>query len=175
MQCFTYENKYPRTVLWNTYSVPPPEAYKRRPPILLEPTKIGRPYCPDVCPYPKNILDVGKMRRLWAGGKRPSQTRATTLFSPPHELITEITNWANPLRYTPTGHTAWESPASTHPYTVGTYYPELPKLKDNAGCDKITVPIDIPAPFPGPVLNVPHKSSTGDDTRKTTIRMNLVP
>ncbi|RUS82486.1 hypothetical protein EGW08_009749, partial [Elysia chlorotica] len=58
MQCFTYGNKYPRTTLWKLHQPPPAKSYKKRPHFIPEPTKIGRPYCPDVSPYPKNILDV---------------------------------------------------------------------------------------------------------------------
>ncbi|KAK3774834.1 hypothetical protein RRG08_018825 [Elysia crispata] len=217
MQCFTYGHKYPRTTLWTKYQTPPPESYKKRPPFIPEPTKIGRPYCPDVTPYPKNILDVSflmykppleavhrerKMDEMlehinrvnWSCGqdakllgRRKSSISDSLCYSLQSTYRAHYTGYkltkpptVRPFRtysvgITPCTYPKPYVPTAEHPYTLGNYFPELPNVDATERCGIHTVPLEIPAPFPGPLPKVPHVSFTGDDTRKKTKVMGIVP
>ncbi|GFR58377.1 hypothetical protein ElyMa_005358700 [Elysia marginata] len=217
MQCFTYGNKYPRTMLWTKYQPPSPESYKRRPPFRLDPTKIGRPGCPDVAPYPKNILDVSymmynppleaphrekKMEEMlehinkvnWSCGqdvkllgRRKSPISDSVHYSMQSTMRAHFTGHkvdkpptVCPARTYSVGITPCVNPApyvpvEKHSYTVGVYYPELPKVDVDERCGKVTVPLEVPAPYPGLLPKMPHVSSTGDDNRKKVTVMGIVP
>lgn len=217
MQCFTYGNKYPRTVLWSTYRPPPPESYKKRPHFLPDPTKIGRPFCPDVKPYPKNIVDASylqynppleaphrerKMDEMLAHinkvnwscgqdakrlGRRRSVLSESLHYSLQSTYRSQFTghNVDKPPLIRPTTHySVGITPCLTprtyvapeqHPYTVGVYYRDLAqRTGEEVRCGKVTVPLEIPAPYPGPMPKVPHVSSTGDEIRTKVKVMGIV-